>query len=65
MSNDIILSGNEETLKPIITAIIALRQMLEDKDIGQFVGQPIEESVRASPHTIRLVLTFYSINSPP
>ncbi|BAZ50508.1 hypothetical protein NIES4103_31240 [Nostoc sp. NIES-4103] len=65
MSNDIILSGNEETLKPIITAIIALKQMLDGKDIGQFIGQPIEETVRASPHTTRLIITFYSVQNPP
>ncbi|QSJ17687.1 hypothetical protein JYQ62_02070 [Nostoc sp. UHCC 0702] len=65
MSDDIILSGNEETLKPIITALIALKQMLDGKDIGQFIGQPIEEAVRASPHTTRLIITFYSVQNPP
>lgn len=30
MSNEIILSGSEETLKPIITLLVALKQMLGD-----------------------------------
>jgi hypothetical protein len=62
---DIILSGTEETLKPIITALIGVYQLLEDKDIGQFVGEPLIENVRATPHTSRLKLILSNVKHPP
>ncbi|RAM49477.1 MAG: hypothetical protein C6Y22_22240 [Hapalosiphonaceae cyanobacterium JJU2] len=65
MTREIILSGREEHLKPVITLLLGLYQILEDRDIGQFVGESIENAVRASPHTIRLTVTFYSVQNPP
>lgn len=65
MTTEIFLSGNEETLKPIITMMIAMHEMLENKDIGQFVGEPIEDVARANPHTVRLTVIYYSVKRPP
>lgn len=65
MSTEIILSGNEETLKPIITQMIAMKQMLEDRDIGQFMGYPIEDYVRRVPPTIKLNIVWFSVKQPP
>ncbi|GAA6621579.1 hypothetical protein [Scytonema sp. NUACC26] len=59
------LSGNEETLKPIITMLVSIHQMIEDKDIGQFLGEPIEDHARVTPHTLKLTLIYYSVNEPP
>jgi hypothetical protein len=65
MPQDFILSGSEEALKPIITMLIAMNQLLENKDIGQFLGESIEEYARANPHNIKLQIVFYSVKSPP
>ncbi|PAX52007.1 hypothetical protein [Brunnivagina elsteri] len=62
---EFILSGTEETLKPTITLLVAIYQMLEDRDIGQFVGQPLVENVQTMPHTSRLKLILSSVKSPP
>jgi hypothetical protein len=62
---EIILSGNEETLKPIITMCMALAQFFNDRDIGQFVGSPLEDNARAHPHSLRMKLIWYSKKSPP
>lgn len=65
MSTEIFVSGNEETIKPVITLLVALNQLLNEKDIGQFVGQTIEENVKALPHTLRMKLIWYSLKEPP
>lgn len=65
MATEIFLSGNEETLKPIITLLAGLHQMLDNKDIGQFLGTNVEEFVRANPHTIRMKIIYYSKKEPP
>ncbi len=65
MSTEIYLNGNEETIKPIITLLMGINQMIADKDIGQFVGQTIEENVKAIPHSLRMKLIWYSRKEPP
>lgn len=65
MTTEIFLSGNEETLKPVITLLVGLHEMIKNKDIGQFLGQNVEEVVRANPHTLRMEITFASKNKPP
>jgi hypothetical protein len=43
MSNNIILKGNSRLLIPVITQILAINQLLEQKDIGTIYGEPAEE----------------------
>ncbi len=62
---EIILRGTEETLKPIITLLIGIAQLLEAKDIGQFVGEPLIENVSAMPHTSKLKLILCNARQPP
>lgn len=65
MPERIILKGNSALLKPLITEILAFHQILRDKDIGEFVGQTINEHVRAAPQALKLKVLFYSVQSPP
>lgn len=43
MSKKIILKGTTEDLKPIVTHLLAMNQMLESKDIGTIYGEPSHE----------------------
>jgi len=61
----IILKGRAETLKPIITEILALHQLIHDRDIGEFCGYPLDEYVRAKPQRFKLKIVFYSVQTPP
>lgn len=61
----IILRGRAEMLKPIITEILAIHQILENRDLGEFVGHPLDEYVRAKPQSFRIAVQFYSVASPP
>lgn len=62
---EIIISGNEETVKPIITMLIGISQLLQNRDIGQFVGEPLEENVRAIPSLLSMKIIWYSAPEPP
>lgn len=62
---EIILSGTEETLKPIITLFLALYQLIENRDIGDIVAMPVHEYVRANPLTTKLCITYFSVKEPP
>lgn len=61
----IILAGPQEALKPIIVQTLTNYQMMEDKDIGSFVGTPIDEYLRAKPRTISLQIQLFSNKTPP
>lgn len=65
MSEQIILSGSEETLKPIITLLLGIHQLIENRDIGDFVGLPLPQALQAQPHTVKLTIWFYSNKEPP
>jgi hypothetical protein len=40
MSDRIIIKGNSKLLKPVITELMALHQLIEQKDIGTIYGEP-------------------------
>lgn len=65
MAERIILKGRTEMLKPIITEILAIHQLIRNRDIGEYVGQPINEYARSQPKKLKLKLLFYSVQSPP
>jgi hypothetical protein len=61
----IILAGPEEVLKPVIVQTLTNYQLMENKDIGTFVGAPIDEILRAKPRSISLQVQFFSVKTPP
>ncbi|MBW4568045.1 MAG: hypothetical protein KME31_08480 [Tolypothrix carrinoi HA7290-LM1] len=65
MSEDIILSGSEETLKPIITLLIAIHQLIENRDVGDIVAAPMPEVVRAEPQSVKVTIFFSPNKEPP
>lgn len=62
---EIILSGTEETLKPIITLFLALYQLIDNRDVGDIVALPVPEYVRANPLTTKLCITYFAKKEPP
>lgn len=65
MAERIILKGRAETLKPIITQILAIYQLIENRDIGEFCGSSIEEAVCSKPQTLKIRLLYYNVAAPP
>lgn len=50
---------------PIIQSTIATYQALENRDIGQFVGESVDENARRSDPTLRLKIILYHNAFPP
>lgn len=65
MVERIVLKGKAEMLKPIITQILALHQLIENRDIGEFTGYPIDEFVRHKTQKFKIKILFYSVPNPP
>jgi hypothetical protein len=61
----IILAGAEDLLKPAIVQTLTNYQLMENKDIGSWVGSPIDDYLRAKPQSLRLVIQFFSVKQPP
>ena len=65
MAERIVLKGRAEMLKPIITEILAIHQLIENRDIGEFCGSPLEDVVKAKFQPLKLKILFYSVSEPP
>ncbi|MBD1899261.1 hypothetical protein NDI44_08655 [Trichocoleus sp. DQ-A3] len=62
----IVLKGRTQLLKPVITEILAIHQLVESLDMGQFVGYPWEEFVKLKRQTpLCLDIVWYSVPVPP
>lgn len=62
----IILAGPEEVVRGQLPAVLAHHQMIHDRDVGQVVGQPLDDWVRPRPiDGLRLKFQLFSFQSPP
>ncbi len=60
-----ILSVNRNNYRQVIGQALATRQLLNDRDVGEIVGTPVEDYTRGKPQTIRLCIFLYNYSSPP
>lgn len=60
----ILLVGPEELLKQDLVTTLSHYQLLDNKDIGQFVGQPAEEYCLAKRLGLRVKLELYPYPAP-
>lgn len=58
MSKNIILKGKSELLKPLVVEILAINQLLEQKDIGTIYGEPSTEFQARRKFKPQVVLFF-------
>lgn len=62
----IVLAGPESEVRGQLPAILAQHQMIADRDIGQIIGQPVDDYIRPRPFDgLRLQFKLYSLKSPP
>lgn len=59
------LTGPETFVKSSIQTAIAQHRMLHNRDIGQIVGQPVEDWYKAKPQRRKLVIVFRDRPAPP
>lgn len=61
-----VLAGPESDVRAQLTTVLTTHQMVEDRDIGQLVGQSLDDYIRAKPlDGLRLQFNLYSLKSPP
>lgn len=61
----IVLAGPEQVLKSGIVNTLTNYQLMQDKDIGAFVGAPIDDYLRTRPQTVRILIQFFNTPQPP
>lgn len=73
MAGEIVLAGKEKIVlavnrtnyKSVVSQVIASRNLIENRDIGDFVATPVEDYVRAKAETIKLTIFFFNFQYPP
>ncbi|MEH2445799.1 MAG: hypothetical protein V7K18_08445 [Nostoc sp.] len=48
----IVLAVNRNNYKSFVTQVIAQKNLIENRDIGDFVGFPVEDYVRANTNSL-------------
>jgi len=61
----IVLHGNELLIRQALPQVMANYQIMENRDVGQIIGAPIEETIKPNVSPISLKLIFYSTPTPP
>lgn len=61
-----VLAGPESEVRGQLTTVLTTHQMIEDRDVGQVIGQPLDDYIRARPlEGLRLQFKLYSLKTPP
>ncbi|MDF5706543.1 MAG: hypothetical protein PUP90_02385 [Nostoc sp. S4] len=61
----IVLAVNRNNYRSVVSEVLANRNLIENRDIGDFVGLPVEDYVRAKVETIKLSVFFFNYQQPP
>lgn len=61
----IILAGPEELVKAQLPQALLHHQLIENRNIGQFVGQSVEDEAREGDLGLRLKILLYNVPAPP
>ncbi|WP_138500914.1 hypothetical protein [Nostoc sp. PA-18-2419] len=61
----IVLAVNRNNYRSVVSEVLANRNLIETRDIGDFVGLPVEDYVRAKVETIKLSVFFFNFQQPP
>lgn len=55
----------QRQLAPLIETTLNQHRLIYNRDVGLFVGQPLEEFAKAKPQTLRVIIDMYSVRQPP
>lgn len=61
----LILAGPEDQVRASLPATIAQYQMIDNRDIGQIVGMPVDDYVRDRDLSLRIKFQLFSEPAPP
>lgn len=61
----ILLVGEEKLIRPQIISTLTQHRLLHNRDVGQWVGQPVDDAMRAKFLNRKLVIVFREKEFPP
>lgn len=63
----VVVHGNTNLIKPVVTEVMAHYQIMEHKDVGQIVGQRVDEAVlqQMPDQSLKLHITWSPRRKPP
>lgn len=64
-SERVVMIAPEKLLKPAMVQYMTNYQLVENRDLGQFVGEPVRDYVRATPAKFSIKLVWSRYESPP
>lgn len=65
MTEKFIFNAKEKNAKELLTKLNAIYSLIEHRDVGDIVAETAYDYVRATPHTIKLTIAYYSKQHPP
>ena len=65
MAETIRIRANCHLIKAVVSQVLSIKKLIDDRDVGDIVAVSVEDAVRASPLTIKLTVIFFSLHSPP
>lgn len=61
----IIIAGGENQIRSQLPMVMSNYNLVENRDVGQWLGNPISETVRQTPNELTLRFQLYSVKEPP
>jgi len=63
----IVIAGREQTVRATVMTALATHQMVNNRDVGQYVGSPVNEQMaqQAPTSTLTLRIIYYPVPTPP
>lgn len=61
----VILVGEEKLIRPQILSTISNHRLLHNRDVGQWVGNPVDDAIKAKFLNRKLVIVFRDKEAPP
>ena len=61
----IVLAGPQDQVKQTVQTTLAQYKLIYNRDVGQIVGLPAEDALRAAPHRRKMTIIFNEQERPP
>lgn len=61
----IVLAGPQDQLKQSVQTMLGQYKLIYNRDVGQIVGMPADDALRAAPHRRKMTILFNEQEKPP
>ena len=61
----IVLVGGQDSIKTTVQTTLAQHKLIYNRDVGQIVGLPADDALRAAPHRRKMTIMFNEQEKPP